>query len=661
MSKFVFGVLVMFFFFGESWGRIYRYQIGGKGGVPWEEIATKIAQYEKERATLEVKDSETKLVGYMRFPGSLEPLWTDSTINLARTVYERGGWVHYGIYPFAQKEVVDGKAKALENVYVMKAPSYAPRRITLRMNLGGLFRIASVRFYTRILKEGPDPSKFPEGYIFSSHYMQKYEIYVHDGDMRYGGPSAHYGTWFPLSNPGWKLVAKTDENRQSYVRIDLDPPRLAKYLWLESGPTTLAEVAEVEIYGKGYVPEAQYVTRVLSAGEMSGGEIDLASWGRIGWGGEYVHEEGAKLFIRTRTGQDETPYVYWRVTGSGREVPFWEDGKEVTKLEYYGKREHRFPDGRREKLDISERGKIDVDRENWSGWSASYGFEEGLMGTRITSPGPSRYIQLKVEFHPTMEDGGRIDSLWIEFSEPVARGGVFGELDRAEVDLGRDEELTYSVRGSFRVGDVGFDRLRVRTPFRAEVLGVWLEDTTGVVVDTGFVVGVGDKDFVVGLSDRVRDEGKVMRVRFRVPVMRYGVEFPGWVWAEGEEVVEQGVVGDLVVRCKLMGRGEVLKGASFERGILSPNGDGVGDVDSLGVELVQLTSPALVEVGVYELGGEMVRELHRGRLLNGRYGWEWDGKGDDGELVLPGVYLYRVRVQADAGVEEKVGTITVVY
>ncbi|HIE03727.1 MAG TPA: hypothetical protein EYP61_03090, partial [Candidatus Latescibacteria bacterium] len=76
---------------------------------------------------------------------------------------------------------------------------------------------------------------------------------------------------------------------------------------------------------------------------------------------------------------------------------------------------------------------------------------------------------------------------------------------------------------------------------------------------------------------------------------------------------------------------------------------------------VQLTSPALVEVGVYGLGGEMVRELHRGRLLNGRYGWEWDGKGDDGELVLPGVYLYRVRVQADAGVEEKVGTITVVY
>ncbi|HIE04685.1 MAG TPA: hypothetical protein EYP61_07995, partial [Candidatus Latescibacteria bacterium] len=221
----------------QAWGKIYRYRIGGKGGVPWEDLATVIQSYEKGKPTIELKESETKLVSYTRFPGSLEPLWTDSTINLARTIYDRGGRCYTG-WGFDDLTPIDGKAKALDNTYVMKAPHYAMRSVRIRMDLGGQFWIASVRFYTRILREGPDPSKFPKGYIFSSNYMQKYGLFINDGTeikaAHYIGDPLIVGTLLrrttlPL---GWKLVAKTDENRQSYVRIDLDPPRLAKYLWL---------------------------------------------------------------------------------------------------------------------------------------------------------------------------------------------------------------------------------------------------------------------------------------------------------------------------------------------------------------------------------------------------------------------------------------------
>jgi hypothetical protein len=40
--------------------------------------------------------------------------------------------------------------------------------------------------------------------------------------------------------------------------------------------------------------------------------------------------------------------------------------------------------------------------------------------------------------------------------------------------------------------------------------------------------------------------------------------------------------------------------------------------------------------------------------------WEWDGRDSSGQLVQPGLYIYRARLDADVP-ETVVGTITVVY
>ena len=49
-----------------------------------------------------------------------------------------------------------------------------------------------------------------------------------------------------------------------------------------------------------------------------------------------------------------------------------------------------------------------------------------------------------------------------------------------------------------------------------------------------------------------------------------------------------------------------------------------------------------------------------GCTSSGRYERVWDGLGDDGRSVLPGLYLYWVQVDADGGREERSGLIPVV-
>ena len=50
-----------------------------------------------------------------------------------------------------------------------------------------------------------------------------------------------------------------------------------------------------------------------------------------------------------------------------------------------------------------------------------------------------------------------------------------------------------------------------------------------------------------------------------------------------------------------------------------------------------------VTLAVYDITGQLVRELVRGVQPAGRYEAEWDGRNSAGALVASGVYLYEMR------------------
>ncbi len=79
---------------------------------------------------------------------------------------------------------------------------------------------------------------------------------------------------------------------------------------------------------------------------------------------------------------------------------------------------------------------------------------------------------------------------------------------------------------------------------------------------------------------------------------------------------------ELSVRTSL-GEG-LIRSVEVSSGVFSPNGDGVNDVVEIRWDVLKLTGVVPVEVGVYDLGGRLVREVYSELGKNGRYDVEWD-------------------------------------
>ena len=107
--------------------------------------------------------------------------------------------------------------------------------------------------------------------------------------------------------------------------------------------------------------------------------------------------------------------------------------------------------------------------------------------------------------------------------------------------------------------------------------------------------------------------------------------------------------------------GGLLQQVGVKEPVLTPNGAGVNDVVTVEYTVLKLAQAGTVEVTVFDISGRRVRQLYQGRDRSGRYGRFWDGHGADGRVVGPGLYVYRVRVAADQGWEQRSGLIPVAY
>jgi len=83
--------------------------------------------------------------------------------------------------------------------------------------------------------------------------------------------------------------------------------------------------------------------------------------------------------------------------------------------------------------------------------------------------------------------------------------------------------------------------------------------------------------------------------------------------------------------------------------VFTPNGDGHNDVFLLPCSALALTQPAPVRFDIYTLAGEPVRSGSTWPGPGGQPIPLWDGLGDAGRPVPPGIYLFRARARTDAG------------
>ena len=93
----------------------------------------------------------------------------------------------------------------------------------------------------------------------------------------------------------------------------------------------------------------------------------------------------------------------------------------------------------------------------------------------------------------------------------------------------------------------------------------------------------------------------------------------------------------------------------------TPNGDGINDEVMFTFDVFLVLEPVAIELEIRDLAGRRVHAIRPGRVAARRVQVRWDGRNEQGALLPPGIYVYRVRTHADQAQGELTGTLSLVY
>ena len=632
--------------------------------------------------------------------GSLIPVWIDPTDNLIGSLADRRGFVTrtgevHQLEIGSVQNVRDGDPNTAMVHEVLESPfeiginnSFIENVV---VNLGWDLPVNRVRFYPRPDFEGNFLPWYELGVVPSSAPIVDRPVGVTPyilGDLRRGkrwfqGQNRSGGSALNAKNdPMIEIIESTVENFD--VTVDRRfPTRHVKFVTLRPlNPERTWEIAEFEVFGEGYVQQTVYRTDILDFGRP-------VAWSRIRWRGE--QPEGTRVELRTRAGNTEQPFRYRRRVRTGQLV-------EVDRQEYndvFNTRSVLDPFGRTaielgspRRDDVLQAGTFtkgynviekQVDLENWSTWSSAYDFVAGLRDTTQAAPAwadvaeflsksPARYLQLEVVFHSTADTAPRIDQVELLFGDAVAEA-VIGEISPTQTESFEPHTFTYVVRPILQEGNNGFDRLEIVTGTRADRLrSVKVDD---VEVGEEFLRDVRGDRIVVGFDLLSGDEDTEKRIEvvFDAPVLRFSQEFSGFVFSSDDPDIRQQVqegnstlrFGDNTLSVRTPRGAPILGQPRAIPAVFSPNGDGVNDESMIRYQVRVLGSGVPHEVTFYDLAGRVVRRLVTEPAAAGVYERPWDGRDEAGARVLPGTYVYTVKVEADRGEQLRAGALSVVY
>ncbi len=598
----------------------------GQGGIPWP-----AAREETNKLSI-----------------SADSIWTWDTEpgqNLAPLVLERGGQIFavvVGSGPFGQtvrnffnppgiEKIIDGNPGTAFN------PDEADlaRQTDLYIDLGGHYGVEQIRFFPRLDSEHRD--NFPQAFQLGhnredpAHFTSSSAIALAPFSFLI---NAHVNTPNAQSIVLWPQPNEiTDEKEMRHVRIRM----LAGRPW---------EIAEVEITANGNIAPAEFVSRPLA---VPGG---APVWGRLKINGRDASE--LPVIVQTRTGPDPEPIHYFlhltkskmmrRVTKQG-----WENILTLSDVE----------------RGEAEQGPV-LPNSLWSAWET---VTEGL----ILSPSPLEYLQFRIEW---TEPGIKIETMSFEYTNWPLAERLEAEINPSETEAGRETEFVLSLQVQ-RLNDTnipasGFRNLQIFTP--AEISGV----DRVLVKDREALFKVRQdpgRSFNIEFWDRINPGANFIEIFFRGRIFADGTFFRVQALDHRATPIEEEVVyqfaraGDVDPRTpaatlavRLSTRNDpLLDDLTATTRIITPNSDGINDFLIVSYNLLRLTRPAPVSFEIFALAGRRVRQGYAGADQSGRFARIWDGRDQAGFTVEPGIYLYQVQVEADAGIFRRQGLVSIAY
>ena len=557
-------------------------------------------------------DDVGELTGLTTDASALLPAVVDSTTNAVEllTLKRRGGNISS---PQSREDLTglltDGNAETFWRVTRERRPDGT----SMLIDLGAILPINRIRF-----QGNPD--------IF----LRAYELFVHDGNP------AQLREDLPIA-----FINQVSANlEQSEPDIDAHIPlQFVRFIRLISRSGQEFIIEEVEVFGDGFAPTGSYLSEVIDLGEAANfGQLRLQT----------RFDPLTNVILQTRTGTVPDPKIYYRKTevfeGEDRqEEPILPVGSPEAADEY-------------DDLTSSDKGAIIDNIDEWSPWSAPY---EDFFGD-LLSPGNRRYVQFRLLF--SSEDARQsafVDSFSFDYSIPTLAEELTAEVTPATVTLGESNTFSYYIRSTFGEDNDGFDRVEIRTPFKATVNSVELE---GVPVAFTEEDVQDESRLAIQLTDdRVTESGQLLHIRFEAMVTVYGTTFFAKVFdSQTGELGQDVVAGDATSeaqadRLSIQGalRRELVLELKADPPVFSPNGDGINDQLQVSYILLRALSQVPADLTVYDLAGRPVRHLQKSGALNGPQQVTWDGLDENGATAPPGLYILRLSIATDTGSEDR--------
>ena len=430
-----------------------------------------------------------------------------------------------------------------------------------------------------------------------------------------------------------------DDSDKSDVQYIMEEPQAMRYIAAIYGGGAVGgfsngDMSEVIVIPTGHVAEVEIESNFIDLGDFAGDQrakqIESITW-------EAIRPEGTTLEVRTRTGHELTDHVdYYSLAG-----------------ELLG--------GVDEWLELNKfvRGPTDssiVAGNDWSAWSVPYAADD-----RFLSPSPRRFLQIQLILSSdSPETAPEVRSLDVNFSDAIIRG-VEAEISPREADAAKATTFTYKMWGDF-TDPAAFDRLLFNTPSRADV--------DSLVVSVGGI----ERDFtvetltadslVVALTAPVEQAQDTVEVQLRVQINQNPTVFNAFVGQTDRPGLWQAAVEtDRVPRATQVFLPAVphnlLGDVSVSPRIVTPNGDTVGDLGEIRFRVFNVGT--VPEVTVHSLDGRLVSVLRGDLGDDGRQVYTWTGENQAGDIVPPGMYLYRIDLDTQKNGQQIVRTVGLAY
>ena len=614
------------------------HRISGRAGaeeLPWPDVASEPGVETVQHYWDEVDDNLFGSLFQLETEGSLVPTSLDPELNLTPLIKERGGRVRinnsYNWYENDDLDLIldDNLETAYQGIGGDQTASQFLKGIWIEF--GGLFPIRRV-----VIQPTPE--------FINERFLRDYIIGTNDGDTRKLGTREFRHKW-RYGFLDFDLIYDVTENRTGLLDLALpDVPIAELMLEVPSGPW---EIAELQIFGDGFAAKAGYVSNIIPLEANS-------SLGDLIW--QASVDPGATLEFSVRTGDDTDPNAYWRNTFRGDERSRFDGNGKLLDRAAYGK------------LEGGEKGGISPDGQSWSFWTAPVDFAAGQAA--LVGGKPRQFVQISAEFGSTIGSAAsRLDFLQFEVSSPPAATQVVAEIIPHHAPLGEITSFTYKLKAEI-LGDEGFDSIRINTPLAPASVDEVRIGSTVLTRGEFELIPYNGESFGVRFPRVDRNtSGELIEVAFESEVFKVGTVFAGRVFDSEQpfEVRQRVAAGDadplvegnsLSVSPSTVSRGAI---RAFTVSPLTPNGDGVNDDLEVAYDLVNLAGAVPVELDVFNLAGQRVAEIAVDTGTSGRFSASWDGTDGSDRLLPPGLYLLRLKVEADEETDVAIAPLPLVY